>query len=256
MHITGYGICTWTFGDLPLAEIAARVAVLGFDGVELLGEIEKNTAVEVKRVLNDQGLRVFSLTPLDVDLAHPDDQTRQRALDFYFALLDFAASVGAPLISCHGAVGRIRPIATWQKEWALLVEGVRAIGARAQKLGLRVALELLNRYESHLLTSTEQGLRFLDQVGASNVGLHLDAYHMNIEEPNPANAIRAAGRRVFLFHVADSNREAVGRGHTDFGALIHALDEIAYTGPLVIECAAPGPDPFQAIKNESSVPWV
>ncbi len=256
MGITGYGICTWTLGDLPLKDIAARVAALGYDGVELLGEIEKHTATEAKRILSDRGLAVFSLTPINVDLAHPEDRVRQEALEYYFSLLDYAVGVGAPLISCHGAVGRIRPIATWQNEWTLMVEGVRAIAARAQKLGLKVALELLNRYESHLLNSAEQGLRFLGEVGLPNVGLHLDAYHMNIEEPNPADAVRAAGRRLFLFHVADSNREAVGRGHTDFAALIRALEEAGYTGTIGIECAAPGADPFQAIKDESSVPWV
>jgi len=256
MTITGYGICTWTLGDLPLQDIAARVAALGYDGVELLGEIEKHTAAEAKRILDDHGLAVFSLTPIDVDLAHPDERAHRAALDYYLSLLDFAVGLCAPLISCHGAVGRIRPITTWQQEWTLMVEGVRVIAERAQKLGLRVALELLNRYESHLLTSVEQGLRFLGEVGSPNLGLHLDAYHMNIEEPNPAGAVRAAGRGLFLFHVADSNREAVGRGHTDFAALLRALDEIAYTGPIVVECAAPGPDPFRAIKDESSVQWV
>ena len=256
MGITGYGVCTWILGDLPLAEIARRVTNLGYDGVELLGEIEKYPAAEAKRILNDQGLRVFSMTPRNVDLAHPDDGTRQAAVDYYFRLLDYAAQIGAPLISCHGAVGRLRAIATWQREWEMMNAAVRGIAERAQKLRLRVALELLNRYESHLLNNAEQALRFVDAVGLPNVGLHLDAYHMNIEEPNPTGAIRAAGKHLFLFHIADSNRQAVGRGHTDFAALFDALKYVEYTGPLVVECTAPGPDPFQAIKDETSAFWV
>jgi D-psicose/D-tagatose/L-ribulose 3-epimerase len=256
MNTSGYGICTWTFGDLPLEDIAGRVAALGYDGVEVLGEIEKYTPAQVMHILDNHGLGIFSLTPLNVDLAHPDARKHREALDYYLSLIDFAAGVGAPMISCHGAVGRIRPIVTWQQEWMFMVEGVRAIAEHAQKLKLQVGMELLNRYESHLLNSTEQGLRFLDEVGMPNVGVHLDTYHMNIEEPDLVGAIHAAGRRLVLFHVADSNRQAIGRGHTDFARVIRALEEIGYAGPIIIECAAPGPDPFQAIKDESSVPWI
>ncbi|MEW5717704.1 MAG: sugar phosphate isomerase/epimerase family protein [Chloroflexota bacterium] len=251
-----YGACTWIFGDLPLPEIAKCLARLGYSGVELLGEIEKYPAAQARRLLDDQGLGVFSMTPTQIDLAHPDTRTRKEALDYYFRLLDYAAQVGSPLISCHGAVGRVRAITSWQHELDLLIAAVRSIAERAEQLGLQVALELLNRYETHLLNNVEQALDFVSQVGLLNVGIHLDAYHMNIEEPNPAGAILAADQHLFLFHVADSNRQAVGRGHTDFGTLIRALDQVGYTGPIVIECVAPGPDPFRAIKDESSETWV
>ena len=69
-------------------------------------------------------------------------------------------------------------------------------------------------------------------------------------------AVRAAGSRLFLFHAADSNRQSVGRGHTDFASLVHTLEAMEYTGPIILECPAPGPDPFQAIKDDSSVSWV
>ena len=256
MSIVGFGVCTWMFGEMALGEVAARVAALGYEGVELLGEVEKYRAAEASHILRDRGLAVFSLTPLDVDLAHPDDTIRRQALDYYYSLLDFASQLHAPLISCHGAVGRIRSLVPWEQEWKLMVEGVREVAARAESLGLRVAMELLNRYESHLLNTTEQGLRFIDQVALPNVGLNLDAYHMNIEEPNLEGAVRAAGSHLFLFHAADSNRQSVGRGHTDFASLIHALNAIAYAGPIILECPAPGPDPFQAVKDDSSVPWV
>jgi sugar phosphate isomerase/epimerase len=256
MDVTGYGVCTWVFGDLPLADVCGRVVGVGYDGVELLGEIDKLARSEVRRALTGHGLKVYSLTPANVDLAHPDAAIRSQAVGYYLSLLDFAAQVGSPLISCHGAVGRIRAVAGWQEEWDLLVAGVGTVARRAQELGIRVGLELLNRYESHLLNTVDQGLRLLDEVGLPNVGLHLDAYHMNIEEPDPAGAIRQAGRRLVLFHAADSNRQGIGRGHTDFAGLFGALGHIDYVGPIVMECPAPGPDPFRAIKDEESVPWV
>ncbi len=256
MAITGYGVCTWIFGNLPLDDVAGRVANLGYDGVEVLGEIEKLKAASAAQILADRGLKVMSFTPINVDLAHPSILLRRHALDYYLALLDLAAELGAPMISCHGAVGRIRPVADWNQEWNLLTEGVNTISERAASLHLRVGLELLNRYESHLLNSVEQGLRLLEEIGQPNVGLHLDSYHMNIEEANLPAAVRAAGSRLVLFHAADSNRQAVGRGHIDFAALIRALAEASYTGPIILECPGPGPDPFMAVKDESSVEWV
>jgi sugar phosphate isomerase/epimerase len=79
---------------------------------------------------------------------------------------------------------------------------------------------------------------------------------MNIEESEPAAALRQAGDRLGLYHVADSNRQGIGRGHTDFEAQMAALDDIGYEGPVILECTAPGPDPFTAIKGPDSRSWL
>jgi D-psicose/D-tagatose/L-ribulose 3-epimerase len=250
------GSCTWMFGDLRLDDIVQRLQVLGFDGVELMGDLSLYRPAEAGRTLAAYGLQVLSLTPADVDLPHPDAQVRQQALDYYYKLLDFAAALDRPLVGCHGCVGRIRAISSQAKEYELFVEGVRQVAERARPMGLRLAIEVLNRYEAHLLNTAAQALEFVADVGADNVGLLLDAYHMNIEEADPAAALRQAGDHLYLYHVADSNRQAVGRGHTDFPAQIRALRDAGFTGPIVIECAAPGPDPFTAIKGPDSLPWL
>lgn len=256
MPISGFGVCTWLFGELAPERVAERVAALGYDGVELLGDLDRYSPAEIKRILTKHGLQVFSLTPINVDLAHPDTQVREQAQDYYLALVDFATQIEAPLVSCHGAVGRVRPIEDWHQEWTLMVDGVRRVAERAANVGLRVAVELLNRYESHLLNTVEQGMLLLHEVGFRNVGLNLDAYHMNIEEPSPADAVRRAGARLFVFHAADSNRQSVGQGHTDWAAIWSALKAIDYSGPIIVETPAPGPDPFRAIKDESSLSFV
>ena len=250
------GSCTWMFGGLPLDDIARRLQVLGFDGVELLGDLSLYGPDEAGRILAGCGLQVLSLTPADVDLPHPDAAVRQQGLDYYYRLLDFAAVLDHPLVCCHGCVGRIRAISSQAEEYDLFVDGVRRVAERARPMGLRLAMEVLNRYESHLLNTAAQALQFVADVGADNVGLLLDAYHMNIEEADPAAALRQAGDRLYLYHVADSNRQAVGRGHTDFPAQIEALRDVRFGGPIVIECAAPGPDPFTAIKGPDSLPWL
>ncbi len=250
------GVCTWPFGDLPLAEIARRLEVLGFDGVALPGDLGRYRAAEAGRILVDHGLEVLALTPDSVDLAHPDAAVRSKAVDYYLRLLDFAAELGQPLVGCHGYVGRVRALGTVAQERALFAGAVRQIAERAGALGLRLVIEALNRYESHLLNTAAEVLAFVTEVGSDHVGILLDAYHMNIEEADPAAALCVAGERLWLYHAADSNRQGIGRGHTDFRAQVAALADVGYNGPVILECTAPGPDPFAAIKDEFSLGWL
>jgi sugar phosphate isomerase/epimerase len=245
-----YGVCNWIFGAEELASTAAFLAKAGFDGVELEGGLRRYPADEVNNILGDHGLAVLSLTPEDVDLAHPEARVRKEAVDYYLRLLDFAAAVGASVVSCHGAVGRVRALAGPEEESQHFVTGVRHIATRAGELNLRLAMEVLNRYESHLINTAAQAVHFVEEVDAPNVGILLDTYHMNIEEADPAGAILDAAGRLFLFHAADSNRQAVGRGHTDFLALTRALGRAGYTGDVILECTATGPDPFTPVKGE------
>ena len=254
------GVCTWTFGDRELVEIARRIAALGFDGVELTGNPEGSPGSEAAQVLADYGLKIFSLTPDNVDLAHPDVAVRSEAIDYYLRLLELAAELGGPIVSCHAYVGRVRPMSTVDEEQALFISAMRRIAERAHGLNLRVAMEALNRYESYLLNTAVEALEFVAELGKNgdidNVGILLDAYHMNIEEAIPAEAIRHAGEHLLLYHVADSNRQGIGRGHTDFNVQLTALAEIGYGGPIIVECTAPGPDPFTAIKSDDSLDWL
>ena len=250
------GVCTWTFGDMSLAKIAQRLAALNYDGVELMGNLNAYKPAAAAKILQDHTLKVFSLTPDNVDLAHPNDSIRAEAVDYYLRLLEFAAALGQPLVSCHGYVGRVRPVSTLAEERALFVEAVRQLATRAAQLELRLVIEVLNRYEAHLVNTAAEALDFVNQVGADNVGILLDAYHMNIEEADPAEAIRQAGSRLWLYHTADSNRQGIGRGHTDFTAQLAALAEVGYQGPIILECTAPGPDPFTPIKGEDFLDWL
>ena len=250
------GVCTWTFGDMSLAEIAQRLAALNYDGVELMGDLTAYQPTEAAQILQDHNLKVFSLTPDNVDLAHPDDTIRTKAVDYYLRLLDFAAAIGKPLVSCHGFVGRVRAISSQVEEYNLFVAAVRQIAERAGQMGLKLVMEVLNRYEAHLVNTASEAVEFVGNVGVDNVGILLDAYHMNIEEGGPAEAIRQAGSRLWLYHAADSNRQGIGRGHTDFSGQLAALANIGYQGPIIMECTAPGPDPFTAIKGGDSVDWL
>lgn len=246
-----YGVCTWTFGDQPLSQTAKTLAELGFAGVELLGDLSLYSAKEANNILTYHGLQVFSLTPANVDIAHPNASIRQSALDYFYALIDFASELGQPLVSCHGLVTRISPISTMQEEDELLLDAVRRIAERAGQSNLRVVFEVLNRYETHQIHTHAQALELIAQIGLDNVGVLLDAYHMNIEESDPAQAIIKTGSKLWLYHAADSNRQGIGYGHTDFAAQLEALAEINYDHAIILECSAPGPNPFTPDKGDN-----
>src|SRR4051794_18858854 len=116
------GVCTWTFGPGDLGDIARSVASLGFDGIELHGDLERFRPAEVRALLRPLGLKVLSLTPandldgMPVDPAHPDPAIRRATVEYYRRLAEFAAALDGPLISVHGYVPRIAPIATLAEE--------------------------------------------------------------------------------------------------------------------------------------------
>ncbi len=246
-------VCTWTFGPLPLADICKIAKQAGLDGIELYGAINQREPAEARRIAEDCGLEILSITPDNVDIAHPDDTIRQRGLDYYAALLDFAAAIGAPVVGVHGEVGRFAAVSSQAKEYELLVKGVSAICQSAAARNLPLVWEVLNRYESHLVNSGAQALALLEDVNAPNLSILLDAYHMNIEEARPADAVRRVGTRLGLFHVADSNRQGIGHGHTDMEGIMKAIRAARYAGPLVLECAAPGPNPYTPVKGPEYV---
>ncbi|MCJ7583285.1 MAG: sugar phosphate isomerase/epimerase, partial [Anaerolineales bacterium] len=102
--------------------------------------------------------------------------------------------------------------------------------AVAHPNGIRLALEPINRYETMLVNTAAQGLELIERVGADNLGLLLDTFHMNIEEPVIEESIRLCGDRIFHFHVADSNRWVPGAGHLDFKSILRTLNAAGYSG--------------------------
>lgn len=241
------GACSWIFGGLDIGAIASAIAPLGYRGIELHPPLLE--AADTASILAGHGIGIVSVTPPDADISHPDPAVREPAIVMLYRTIDRAAELGAPRVAVHGLVGRIRPIAAQAQEDDLLDEAVARLADHAAVCGLDLVFEILNRYESHQINTADQGLAMLARLGRPNLKLLLDSYHMNIEEADPVSALRAAGDRLGLYHAADSNRRAPGHGHIDFLAQRAALETISYTGPIVVEITAPGPDPFTPIKS-------
>jgi D-psicose/D-tagatose/L-ribulose 3-epimerase len=260
-----YSISNWIYGEESLRTTFERLNRYGYDGIELKGEPQEHHAEEVNQLCGEFDLEVLSIAGIypwpteERDLANPNPQMRKRAVSYLTECVDFASAVGAPLIIVvPSAVAKTSPaghfqseeewLAAAEREWDYAVESVKTAAAYAEQEGIFLAVEPINRYETFLINNVDQGLRFVSEVGSSVVKLHLDTFHMNIEEKDPAEAIRKAGELLVNVHIADSNRQAVGYGHTDFRAIMKALKHIAYERALALEPVPPVPDPYVAAR--------
>lgn len=261
-----YSVSNWIYGDEPLERTCQRLSKYGYDGVELEGEPAKYRPEDVKRLCDKYALQVLSIAGMypwptnERDLANPDPEIRRRAVAYLRHCVDLACGVGAPLvIVVPSAVGKTKPVqatygddglweSEYKREWDYAVESVREAAKYGEDKGIMFAIEPINRYETYMVNSAEQARRFACEVGSRAVRVHLDTFHMNIEESDPAEAIRATGNMLINVHIADSNRQAVGRGHYDFAAMMKALKEIGYERSLALEPLPPVPDPYVAMK--------
>jgi sugar phosphate isomerase/epimerase len=254
-----FGVCAWIYGDAPLEDTLARIAAAGYDGVELPGEPDRWAPANVRRLLERCRLAPLALTASCMypqtprDLANPDPAIRSKAVHYLEDCLRFADAIGAPLVQMlPSGETRLGPIASYDDEWAWSVDGMRAAARTAERLGIKIAVEPLNRYEAYLVTTVHDGLRYVAGVGSPQVGLTVDVFHANIEEADVAAAVRTAGPALWHVHLADSNRQGLGRGHLDVKAVLAALGDTGYRGAAVLEVTPPGPDPFRSIKDGDS----
>jgi sugar phosphate isomerase/epimerase len=230
---------------------------LGYDGISLKGEPDQYDPEATKQLVRRYGLEVASIDgiypwPTDErDLSNPEERVRKRAVEYVNRCTDLASKMGAPLVVVvPSPVGKTKTLATKRKEWEWAVESVRKVAEYALQKGIEVAVEPINRYETHLINNCEQALEFVKEVAVENTKIMLYCFHMNIEEADPAAAIRRAGRMLIHVHVADSNRQSVGRGHTDFKAIMRSLKEIGYERYLAMEPLPPLADPYDALTKQ------
>ncbi len=120
------------------------------------------------------------------------------------------------------------------------VSALREVTQTAETLNVNLGAEVVNRFESPLVNTCEEGLRVAEAVGSPRFGVHLDTFHMNIEEADPAKAIRLAGKKLIHFHACENDRSLPGHGHIDWKSAFAALKGIGYKGPIVME-SLPGP---------------
>jgi 5-keto-L-gluconate epimerase len=227
----------------------AKIAGWGYDGVELAirdPKLVPGGPEELLRVVSAHGLEVPAVGTGQawgeegLSFTDPDPAIRAAAIERVKSHVPLAARFAEARRDSQGAGrtviiiglvrGLVKPGVDHAQAMDWLVEALQQCCAAAAPDGVRLALEPICRYETTLINNLAQGLDLLDRVGADNMGLMPDTFHMNIEEPVIEDSIRACGDRIFHFHVADSNRWYPGAGHLDFGSILGALSDTGYRG--------------------------
>ncbi len=230
-----------------IPDACAKAADLGFDAIEIFApSADAVDREELTSLLEQHKLSVAAvgtgagMVKHGLSLTDADPEKRAAAKDFIRQIIDFGAAFKAPAI-----------IGSMQGKWggdldldgalALLRDALNELGPYAEQQGVTLIYEPLNRYETNLIKTVDAGVAFLKTLSTNNVKLLADLFHMNIEEANLAAAIRAGEGYIGHVHFVDSNRQATGLGHMDFGPIATALKETGYDDYASAE-AFPIPD--------------
>lgn len=251
-----FGVNTFNFvspfrtaADLPLLD---RVEGMGFDLIEIA--FEDPATIDVAALASHAagiGLGVLACGVFGPgrNLVSADAAERRATAGYIRGLIDAAARfaptlgrltpvVGGPM---YGAVGKTPAPDrdARQRERELAAAELRPLAAYAGDRGVRLALEGLNRFETDLINVVDQGLEMVEMIGSPHVGLHLDTFHMHLEERDSAAAIRRAGDRIYHFHACENDRGVPGRGQVRWPEVAPALRDTGYDGAVVIESFTP-----------------
>jgi D-psicose/D-tagatose/L-ribulose 3-epimerase len=166
--------------------------------------------------------------------------TEQKvALKYLMGLIDLMPALDCPSLigPVYSAVGRadLEEPSAYRRQWRTVVGHLKTVARYAQKKGVQVCLEPLNRFETDFINTTDQALKMIKDVGSPALVLHLDTFHMNIEEKDLAASIRKGGRKLKHLHTCGCDRGTPGSDHTDWKSIARALRDIGYDGYAVIE---------------------
>lgn len=237
-----------------------RMRELGYDFVELLvpepGELD---LADARKALDDAGLGVVLAARVNLqrNLSSAEGEAYRAGIDYLKYAADCAAALGAKIVggplTGNPLVFAGRPPQPVAEDERLArkercVNGLKEADDHAQKAGIILAVEPLNRFESDVLCTTQQAMELLDAVDHPAVQLMLDTFHMHMEEASIAEAIRLGGKRVVHFQANENHRGFPGTGATDWIDVCRALHEIGYQGPVSLE-------PFRRNDDRFGVPF-
>lgn len=214
----------------------------GFDTVEIPIEDPSHIdPVKLKAAAEKAGIAIGSVCACmgpgrDLRGSAADQKT---GVTYVKAIIDQAAIMGCPKVigPVYSVVGKADAVEPKQqkKEFALVVKNLKTLCNYAEKKGVLICVEPLNRFETDFLNTCDQGLKLIKAVKSPALKLHLDTFHMNIEEKDQAAAIKKAGKHLGHFHACGSDRGTPGNDHIDWAPIVKALKSVKYKGDLVIE---------------------
>ncbi|KHL11988.1 D-psicose/D-tagatose/L-ribulose 3-epimerase [Mumia flava] len=229
-------------GDTSPASVAYAVEQTreaGFDLLELSLHDSLNLDVDLAAAqLKAAGLSVACSRGLafDADVSSDDPAVVARGEELLHESLRITQGLGGTLLTgaLYSALGKYgAPLS--ERGRANVVTVLQGLADEASQRAMTLGLEICNRYETNVVNTCADALRLADDIGRDNVVIHLDTYHMNIEEPDLVRPVRLAGERLGYVHVGENHRGYLGSGHLDLAGFFHALADIGYEGPVTFE---------------------
>jgi D-psicose/D-tagatose/L-ribulose 3-epimerase len=231
---------SWSNQDLPILD---RAAGLGLDSVEIpLMELDAVDPVAIRERAERAGVGLLTSVACadDTDPSSEQDSVREAAREFLLGCVDATAAMGAPVFTgvTYSALGRRLDRRPTRADSERAAEVMRDVARHAAQRGVTLGIEPVNRYESFLINTAAQALSLLELIDESNVGIHLDAYHMNIEEDDFRAPVDLVAEHLVHFHLSESHRGIPGRGTVDWEAIMGALSDAGYDGHVGLESFA------------------
>jgi D-psicose/D-tagatose/L-ribulose 3-epimerase len=237
LGIHAYEWCsTWSNETLDIID---KVKALGLDFIEIpLMRLDLFDPQAVKERLD--GLEVTTSNVLltdNVDITSFEEANRKSGVQYLKDCVKASAEAGAKtfsgvIYSKYLKEAKCKPS---EQEWEFSANSLREVAKYASDFGISIGLEPVTRYESYLLNTSEQAVKLTDMIGEPNVFVHLDSYHMNVEEKHFYDAVKTAGSKLKYFHMCENDRGIVGTGHVDWDGVFRAFKEIGFDGYLGFE---------------------
>jgi D-psicose/D-tagatose/L-ribulose 3-epimerase len=226
--------------DDRLYPVLEQIKSCGYDGVEIpIFNTDPSAWESWRKKLDELQLGRVAVT-INGPEAHQissDAAMRKSTLERNKRALDCAAVLGSELLTgpFHSALGVFtgKASTTQERDWAK--ENLYQLAEYAKQYDIVLGLEYLNRFESYLVTTTDELIQLVDEINHPNCKLMFDSFHANIEEQNMAAAIQRMGNRLVHVQLSENDRGILGRGHVDFRSILNALDQIGYNGMISVE---------------------
>lgn len=240
-NLLGVHALVWAGDTSPasVSEAVRKTVEAGFGLLEFsLHDAANLDTAAAARELTDAGLQVTASRGLaaDADVSSEDREVVARGEQLLHDSLHTVHALGGTLLTgaLYSAFGKAaRPLSARGRD--NVVGALRTLAQEAEGLGVNLGLEICNRYETNVVNTASQALRLADDIGADNVVIHLDSYHMNIEESDFTRPVIEVGDRLGYVHIGENHRGYLGSGHLDFATFFHALASINYRGPITFE---------------------
>lgn len=236
---------------LPLAgdlfENLETAAKHGYSGLEVHGREDAVYDFDgIKKFKAEHGAGISCIvtgrlhTEGKVSLLDEPVYSYNAAINGLKQYIDIAEKFGVDII-IGWIKGVIPPAADREQKLDILAGRLGFLNSYAKDRGVKLHIEVINRYETNIFNTARETLDFINKYGLDNCDIHLDTFHMGIEEPDPVAAIKLCGNRLGYFHAADNHRRYPGSGQLDFKKILAALRDVNYKGYVTVE-SMPWPD--------------